>query len=105
MPDKFPVRRLVVVGLGEAHAPLGLFADGATRVFTILAEEVGDMDAPLLQRPQHLPLILADEAVEQHLAVLLFCDREVRRISVFVSRAERYVVAVALLFYTLQVVQ
>src|SRR5215211_5025580 len=96
--DEFAVRRLVVIRLGEAHAPLGLLAAVGVWALVGSAKEVGAANASLLQRPQHLLLILADEAVDQHRAVRFLRYREAGCVSVRVARAECHVVAVVLLY-------
>jgi hypothetical protein len=92
--DESSVRRLIVVYLREAHAPLGLLVTVADRALAAHGEEVGSANAPLLQCPQHLLLILADEAVDQHRAVLLLRDREAGCVLVWVTGAERLKVTV-----------
>src|SRR5215211_1958050 len=87
--DEFAVRRLVVIRLGEAHSPLGLLAAVGVWALVGSAKEVGAANASLLQRPQHPFLILADEAVNQHRAVLFLRDREAGCVLVCVAGAKR----------------
>src|SRR5215207_6405165 len=100
MLDVFAVGRHVVVYLGEAHTLLGLLAAITATVFAVFAEEVRAADASVLQRPQHLLLILADKAVDQHFTTAVFAslfDVEAL-IVVVVGRTERFEVAVVLLY-------
>lgn len=94
MLDEPFVRCLVVVYLGEAHAPLGLLATVADRALAVLVEEVGSANALLLQRPQQLLLILADEAVDEHRAVLFLLKRKVGYVLVWVAGTKRLEVTV-----------
>src|SRR5215203_1423481 len=67
VPDELAVWRLVVIDAGEA---LALFAAIRVRTRAVLTKGVGSTDAPLFQRPPHLLLVLADEAVDQRRVVL-----------------------------------
>jgi hypothetical protein len=94
--DELTVGRLVVVHLGQAHTPLGLFAAVTASTFAVLAEEIGSTDAPLLQRRQYFVVVLTDVAPEQSFAVLCLLDIEAL-IMVVMGGAESLVVAVVLL--------
>src|SRR5215213_553880 len=89
VPDELAVWRPVVIDAGEAHAPLALFAAIRVRTRAVTTREVGFTDAPLLQRPPHLFLVFADEAVDQ-------------RVVVVVGGAEGLVGAVGYLFYAFE---
>src|SRR5215212_5125497 len=71
------------------------------RNYVNVLREVGFTDAPLLQRPPHLFLVFADEAVDQRLVVLSLGDGEAGLV-VVVGGAEGLVGAVGYLFYAFE---